>query len=159
MRSPHPLDTRLRIRQRFFLIAALAGSIWFFSGEFAAAASTGAFAAEQTNIRQVLDDAGLIGIVLIVLSVAMLALIVEHLISFRRNALMPSGLAEEVHQSLKQGQINQAKQICQERPSFLSHVLSSGLGEMNYGYTAVEKSMEDSSTEQSARLFRKIEFL
>ena len=115
--------------------------------------------ANSMDLRQILKDAGTIGIVIIVLSVAMLALIIEHFISFRRRVLMPPGLAEEVHQLLMQGQLKPAHQLCQQKHSFLGYVLSAGLQETGLGYSAVEKAMEDASTEQSARLFRKIEYL
>jgi biopolymer transport protein ExbB len=45
------------------------------------------------------------------------------------------------------------------RPSFLGHQLAAGVREVDLGYSAVEKAMEDAAAEQSARLFRKIEYL
>lgn len=136
-----------------------AGCVWVAGGREAFAGPTSRVAAAEMDFRQVLDDAGVIGILILVLSVAMVALIVEHLLSFRRGVMMPAGLAEQVHQMLQQGQIKQARQVCQERSSFLGHVLAAGLGEVSYGYSAVEKSLEDASTEHSARMFRKIEYL
>ena len=124
-----------------------------------AAAKEDQEATDGMTLRKVLDDAGWIGIVIIALSVGMVALIIEHLISFRRKVMMPTGLAEQAHQLIMQGRFKQAHQACQQRSSFLGHVLSAGLAEVGLGYSAVEKSMEDASTEQSARLFRKIEYL
>ena len=118
-----------------------------------------ASAAGQLDLRELLRAGGLIGAVIGALSVAMLALIIEHLISIRRNALMPPGLAESVHQHLARGLINEARQQCKLQPSFLAHVLAAGLEEVDLGYESVEKAMEDASTEQAARLFRKIEYL
>ncbi|MBW3543821.1 MAG: MotA/TolQ/ExbB proton channel family protein [Planctomycetes bacterium] len=116
-------------------------------------------AAPSIDVRELFRAGGAIGIVILALSVAMLALIVEHLISIRRGALMPPGLAEHCHQLIAQRQFKEAEQLCQQRPSFLGHVLAAGLREVELGYEAVEKSMEDAATEQSARLFRKIEYL
>ncbi len=72
---------------------------------------------------------------------------------------MPSGLAEEVHRLLKQGQFQQAREACQRRPSFLGQMLSAGLLETELGYHAVEKAMEDAAAQQAARLMRKIDGL
>jgi biopolymer transport protein ExbB len=124
-----------------------------------AARKTKAASDDGMDVRQILKDAGWIGIVIIVLSVAMLALIIEHCISFRRRVMMPPGLAEEIHQLIMQGQLKPAHQRCQQKHSFLGYVLSAGLQETGFGYSAVEKAMEDASTEQSARLFRKIEYI
>lgn len=113
----------------------------------------------KVDFRQLIDDAGAIGIIIAVLSVAMVALIVEHIISIRSNALMPPGLAEEVHSLVSQQQYRSADSACKENPSFLSYVLSAGLAEVQMGYGAVEKAMEDAAMQQSARLNRKIEYL
>ncbi|QDT92458.1 MotA/TolQ/ExbB proton channel family protein [Gimesia algae] len=113
----------------------------------------------KIDFRQLVDDAGTIGIIIAVLSIAMVALIVEHIISIRRNALMPPGLAEEVHGLITQQQYRSADSVCKSNPSFLSYLLSAGLAEVQLGYGAVEKAMEDAAMQQSARLNRKIEYL
>lgn len=113
----------------------------------------------KVDLRQLVDDAGTIGIIIAVLSIAMVALIVEHLISIRSNALMPPGLAEEVHSLIAQQQYRSADSVCKSNPSFLSYILSAGLAEVQMGYGAVEKAMEDAAMQQSARLNRKIEYL
>ncbi len=113
----------------------------------------------KIDLRQLVDDAGTIGIIIAVLSIAMVALIVEHLISIRSNALMPPGLAEEVHSLIAQQQYRSADSICKSNPSFLAYILSAGLSEVQMGYGAVEKAMEDAAMQQSARLNRKIEYL
>jgi biopolymer transport protein ExbB len=116
-------------------------------------------AGQELDLRTLFRAGGVIGMIIIALSVAMVALIVEHLLSIRRSALMPNGLAEEVHRLILQGQFREAEEVCQHNPSFLGHVLSCGINEAELDYSAVEKSMEDAATEQAARLFRKIEFL
>lgn len=113
----------------------------------------------QLDIQALLRAGGPIGYIIIGLSVAMVALIVEHLLSIRRGSLMPRSLVEELHQKLTAGQVSEAAAVCKVRPSFLGYVISAGLKEVSFGYDAVEKSMEDAAAEQAARLFRKIEYL
>jgi biopolymer transport protein ExbB len=113
----------------------------------------------KIDIPQLFRDGGVIGYVICGLSLAMVALIVEHWLSIRRGALMPHGLAEDVHRLLVQGQFKAADEVCRQRPSFLGHMLQAGLSEVDLGYAAVEKAMEDAATQQSARLLRKIEYL
>lgn len=114
---------------------------------------------QELDVRFLIRAGGGIGLVIIGLSVAMVALIVEHLITIRRAALMPNGLAEDVHRLLLEGRLREAEEHCHGNPSFLGHVLASGISEAEVDYAAVEKSMEDAATEQASRLFRKIEFL
>ena len=145
---------------RIILVACCAICCWQEQSSSAPAAEPGdSSVAPQLEVRELLQAGGAIGIVIIVLSVCMVALIVEHLRSIRHGSLMPASLAEQTHQLIAQKQFQQAAQLCNESGSFLGHVLSAGLAETELGYAAVEKSMEDAATEQAARLFRKIEYL
>jgi len=125
----------------------------------AAEASTEPGTDNGMTLRQLLRAGGSIGLVILGLSMAMVALIVEHLLTIRRGSLMPDGLADSVAAMIATGRFAEADRLCREQPSFLGAVLAEGLAEAPLGYRAVEKSMEDSSAEQAARLFRKIEYL
>ena len=106
-----------------------------------------------------LKAGGAVGYLIVLLSLMMVALIADHVMNIRRSTLMPPGLAEEVHQCLADRDIEGAKKKCIDHPGFLSRLLHSGLEETGIGYSAVEKAMEDAAVEQSARLFRRIEYL
>lgn len=101
----------------------------------------------------------LIVMLLFALSLTAVYLICEHLLTIRRNQLMPVGLDDEVSGLLRTGKLKAAQEKCREQPSFLSFVMLHGISEAEDGWTAVEKALEDASAEQAARLFRKIEFL
>ena len=49
--------------------------------------------------------------------------------------------------------------LCRRAPSVLTVVLLSGLSELEFGWREVEKAVEDSLVQQSARLMRRIEYL
>ena len=121
-------------------------------------------AAEKQNFLYFLfGGGGVIGVActapILLASVIAMALVVEHLLTIRRSILMPAGLAEEVHGLIASGAFPHAEQQCKLRPSFLSHLILAGLQEVRLGYSAVEKAMEDASHAESARIFRKVEFL
>jgi len=111
------------------------------------------------SLTDMLKAGGVLGYVIVLLSLVMVALIADHVMNIRRSVLMPPGLAEEVHRCLAERKIEEAKKICQQHPSFLASLLRAGLEETGGGYHAVEKAMEDAAVEQSARLFRRIEYL
>lgn len=102
---------------------------------------------------------GWVGHTIILLSVVAVALAIEHVMSIRGSTLMPSGLADRVRKSLQAGQPAQAEQQCKLQPSVLASVMEAGLSEIEGGWPAIEKAMEDGIAEQSARLFRKIEYI
>ncbi|MEO8269270.1 MAG: MotA/TolQ/ExbB proton channel family protein [Aureliella sp.] len=101
----------------------------------------------------------LIVLTLLVLSLLAAYLIIEQIFALRRGEVMPTGLADEVRQLLAQGKLPEADGACRKRPSPLSFVLISGLTELDFGWQAVEKAMEDAVAEQAAKLYRKIEYL
>ena len=98
-------------------------------------------------------------LILLALSMTAAYLIFDHLMTIRRKDLIPEGLSEQVRQCLLSGDVAGAQAACNGRPSFLSFVLMHGISELDFGWNAVEKSIEDALAEQSARLFRKIEYL
>lgn len=97
--------------------------------------------------------------VLIGLSLTMAYLVFEHLMTIRRNTLIPPGLADQVRVSLAAGRLTEANEGCRSKPCLLSFVLLHGLAEIEGGWPAVEKAAEDALSEQASRLFRKIEYL
>jgi biopolymer transport protein ExbB len=115
--------------------------------------------AADGGIVDILRAGGPVGLLIVLLSVAAVALVVEHLMTIRAAVLMPPGLAEEVEQFLATGQPAAAVDCCRQRPSVLAHVIESGLMEADGGWASVEKALEDATADQSARLLRKIEYL
>lgn len=115
------------------------------------------------SLFQIVFSGGAIGI-LIVLSLLALSLTagylaIDQIITLRARELMPEGLAQRVRDLLVAERISDAEEACRQQPSFLSFVLLFGIAEIDGGSPAVEKAMEDALAEQSARLFRKIEYL
>lgn len=111
------------------------------------------------SLPDMIRAGGTIGYLIILLSLVMVALIADHVMNIRPSVLMPPGLAEEVHRCLTEQNIDAAKKLCDDHPSFLGRVLRAGLDETGVGYSAIEKAMEDAAVEQAARLFRRIEYL
>ncbi len=111
----------------------------------------------------ILFSGGIVGaimvVILLALSMTAAYLIFDHLMTIRRSDLMPEGLSDQVRQSLLSGDVPAAQAACNAHPSFLSFVLMHGISELEFGWNSVEKAVEDALAEQSARLFRKIEYL
>ena len=78
---------------------------------------------KMMSLGQLFEAGGTIGYVITGLSFVMVALIVEHLISLRQNALIPPGLADSIHHHLALRHFEEARQQCQFHPSFLAYVV------------------------------------
>jgi biopolymer transport protein ExbB len=111
------------------------------------------------NLRQLFEAGGAVGVVLAALSVAMVALVLEHLVSLRANSLNPRKLLEQVHQLMQERHYKIAAKLCRDDGSLLGCVLAAGLTEIGSGYALIEKAMEDACAQYAARLYRKIDSL
>jgi biopolymer transport protein ExbB len=133
----------------------------FCASSFAAEGETPAPA--SASFFSIVFSGGPVGIgitvLLLLLSLTTAYLIFDHLLSIRRRDLIPEGLPELVQQALANGDIKAAQQACSDRPSMLSFVLLQGISDIEFGWSSVEKTLEESLAEQSARLFRKLEYL
>ena len=150
----------------WLMIAAFVAVVWWTMpmGVLAANGDPPAAAAERpaaptVDIRQMFKDGGAIGYVIVALSLVMLALVFEHVLTIRRGTLIPRGMPDDIQRLIQAGQFKVAEERCQASSSLLGYLLGAGLTEIELGYSAVEKAMEDAAAEQSARLMRKIEYL
>lgn len=133
----------------------------------AAAAGTASSAPGETKapdtFLRIVFSGGPIGIVimlvLILTSMTALYLIIEQALLLRRSRILPPTLGSRVRQALEAGRRAEAEQVCQSMPSFLAFILLQGLSELENGWEAVEKALEDALAEQAARLFRRVEYL
>ena len=98
-------------------------------------------------------------LVLIGLSLTAAYLVFENMLSIRRGEIIPEGVSEQVKQLVSAGRVNEASELCREKPTFMSFVVLHGLSEIDGGWSEVEKAMEEAAAEQAARLLRKVEYL
>lgn len=98
-------------------------------------------------------------LILIATSMASMYLVIEQALNLRRKIVLPEKLGDRVRTNLLAGRVAEAQQACRDTPSVLSAVLARGLEELDGGYEAVEEAVEDALAEQSARLFRRVEYL
>ncbi len=138
---------------------------WYLSASFAQAqeASDAAASGAPQGLFEIVFSGGVLGVsimlVLLALSLTATYLIIEHLLTIRRQDLIPESLQTQLGEILTRGQLSAAEAACEAQPSFLSFVVLQGLAERDGGWPAVEKALEDALAEQAARLLRKIEYL
>ncbi|MGB7343702.1 MAG: MotA/TolQ/ExbB proton channel family protein [Pirellulaceae bacterium] len=129
----------------------------------AATAPDPSAANEGGGFFDILLSGGIVGVmilmVLFALSVAAAYLVFDQIMSLRRSEVLPEGVSETVRQALLTARVPEADAACRRQPSVLSVVLLAGLSELEFGWREVEKAVEDSLAEQSARLMRRIEYL
>ena len=111
------------------------------------------------NLRELIDAGGVVGLLILGLSVAMVALIVQQTLAVRRGRLVPRGLAGEAHGLVARRRFKEAAELGQRRGGLLGRLVHAGATEADRGYEAAEKAMEDAAAEEAARLTRRAEYL
>jgi len=96
---------------------------------------------------------------LIPLSVAALALTVEHSLTIRRKTFVPPEVLKKLQAHFRQQRYAEAMRLTATDASVLSYAVRSALSAAPNGFAAMERSMEDALDERASRLHRKIEYL
>lgn len=97
--------------------------------------------------------------ILIPLSVAMVALAIEHFVSIRRSTILPELVVGELTTHVQNKRYQEAKTVAASDPSFFSYLINTALNEAPNGFASMERAVEEASEERTTKLFRKIEFL
>ncbi|WP_425615686.1 MotA/TolQ/ExbB proton channel family protein [Anatilimnocola sp. NA78] len=117
----------------------------------------------KKTFLQIFFSGGPVGIAnmlaLIGLSLTAVYLVFDNIFRIRRKDLIPEDVAVELRRMVEQGRLAEAIQVCKSRPCFLTAIVQQGLSEADGDWPEIEKAMEDATAEQSAKLFRWIEYL
>lgn len=114
---------------------------------------------EGVSVLETIAAGGAIGYMIILLSVAALALIIRHALQIRETSLAPAEAIDALNESLSQGDVDGALEYCrgEEADSFLTRVVGSGLERAQrspFGSLELKGALEESGRQEVARLYR-----
>ena len=141
---------------RLLLPCVLFAGLLFCRAAFAADEGDGALSHSFVGL---VKAGGLIGLVIFLLSLWGGAEAIRLFLTLRHEKISPSGLIEEIERASGAGAFHQIPEICGRHPSFLASVLLGGFRNAAEGWSAAEKGLEESLEAESARLYRKTDFL
>jgi len=114
---------------------------------------------KEMSMFQLINKGGIVGYLIILLSIVALGLVIDYAITLKRSKLAPPRDVAVLKKLIRDHKLEELKKLDQEKSSFLSQVVMAGLNEADFGYQAMIKAMEDASEALSARIARKIEHL
>ena len=116
---------------------------------------------EKITLWGTIAKGGIIGYIIIGMSVCAAALVFEHLFTIRKDVLLPEDLSDNIREHIANDEILQAVEICDNYDNFLTRILSFGLSQRNsiMGYYDIEKAVEEAARRESGMLYRKLEYL
>ena len=108
---------------------------------------------------QVLEKAGLIGIIIATLAFVLLTLVIYYLLTLRHGIFIPTPFLTEVAETMKAGQAGRVMEICQTDSSLLSRALAAGLNRRRDGYGEMIEAAESVGQEESMQLHQNVGYL
>jgi biopolymer transport protein ExbB len=96
---------------------------------------------------------------LIPLSMATVALIVQYLVTIRRNTQVPTALARLLVAAARQGQKRDVLEISRSSDSMLGQAVHAGLSQIQGGADAAMAGVDEAVEEHAGRLMRRVEYL
>lgn len=118
---------------------------------------------EETSTTITLGDnlkaTGLVGIFIGLLSIAMIAFIIEHFINVQRGKIIPPEIIQELEVFFEEEDYEGALQFCEANPGFVTNILAAALPRMSQGFEAMKETAMEIGEEEAVNLQIKISFL
>ena len=147
------------MRSRTFAFVALfiVLAVTFFAGTASAAPEDeNRLAAGAITMQQILRDGGTVGWIIIVLSVATLAIIIECAVNLRRDKICRPELIDEVEALLEEDEIQEALELCESEPNFFTNMMAAALAKASLGYDEMKSAMENRGGIEITRMMQKV---
>ncbi|HBF23537.1 MAG TPA: hypothetical protein DDW23_06975 [Planctomycetes bacterium] len=144
-----PPETVIPPKAHLFSLAAI----------FAMASSGIAQETTTTGIGDAINNAGVIGYLIIAMSIVAGTLIAEHFITIKREKLAPPETIDEVDELIREGNIQEALDLCEEEANFFTNIVAAGLRKVGTPFAAIEKAIEEMEDEEAVKLHQKIGWL
>ena len=139
----------------FGLVAlVLVAAVFFASPALAQEEGTG-----ESFLTKVLTGGGVIGWFIIFLSVATLAVVIELGVNLRRDKICSPELVDELEALLEEEEYQEALELCESEPNFLTNCLAAGLPRLNEGYTKVKEALENQAGIEAVKLQQRVSWV
>lgn len=110
--------------------------------------------ARQKNFLVWLSEANgpVFNVLFLAISFWFVALVVQHLMTLRRDVVVPLQLVEAFEAHLEEKKYQEAYELAKADESFLGQVLSAGLAKLSTGYDKAIEAMQETGTEEVMKL-------
>ena len=114
---------------------------------------------EMSWIEAYVVAGGWIGFVIVFCSFIGLALSIEHAVNIKRDKIVPPQLVDEIEGMFENEEYQEALELCEAEPNFLTNILAAGLPKINAGFETMSAAMTEASEEEAIKLQQKIGYL
>lgn len=105
------------------------------------------------------ENAGLVGYLIVLMSIVALALIIENFMTIKREKLAPPDVLDELEALFDGENFQEAVELCEQEKNYLTNVVGAGLAKLGHSFETMQTSLREMQTEESVKLFQKIGWL
>ena len=105
------------------------------------------------------ENAGLVGYIIVLMSIVALALIIENFMTIKREKLAPPDLLDELEALFEGENFQEAVELCEQEKNYLTNVVGAGLSKLGHAFETMQTSLREMQTEETVKLFQKIGWL
>ena len=118
-------------------------------------------AADDANITigKIIKWGGVVGGIIILMSIAMVALVIEHFVSIKRDKIVPPEVVDELETLFEEEEYQEALELCENEPNYLTNMLSAALPKLNAGFDVMEEQLTEAAALEAVKLHTKISYL
>ena len=128
-------------------------------GGAAPAAGEAPAAAQESFLSWMIRASGFFGLILLLLSFLMVALIMANVLSIRRDNLMPPDLIAAFEEKINTKDYQGAYELAKSDDSFVARVLAAGLSKLNQGYAEAVEGMQEVGEDENMAMEHKLSYL
>ena len=140
-------------------LVATASVAAFSATAFAQDAAAPAKPSAEMTIGQYIEYGGWVGNLIILCSVAMVALIIEHFVNIKRDKIVPPETIDELEALLQEQQYQEALELCESEKNFVTAMIGAALPKMSHGFDEMRDAAMNAATVEIAKLNQKISYL
>lgn len=101
----------------------------------------------------------IVWIMIFATSAATLALIIDALITVKKDKLMPDELVEGVRESLNEGDLDAAIESCESNPCPVSNILMVGFANITEGYEVIQEAVASAAEIENEKIIQRVNYL
>jgi biopolymer transport protein ExbB len=114
---------------------------------------------QESFLSWMIRASGWYGLVLLILSFIMVAVIMMNVLQVRRDVLMPPDFIESFEEKINAKDYQAAYEVSRADDSFIARVLTNGLSKLNRGYEEAIEGMQEIGEEENMTLEHRISYL
>lgn len=109
--------------------------------------------------RNIIQQGGMFGYIIILLSIVGVALVIEHFVALRREKIAPPDIINELETLLQDEEYDEALRLCEAERNPLTNIIAAGLPKLASGYGAMSEAITAANDDEALKLFQKISYI